>query len=32
MQKLNVDFSNDNKTLVTYLSSKYPKVNVNTFY
>lgn len=32
MQKLNVDFSNDNKALVTYLSSKYPKVNVNTFY
>ena len=32
MQKLNVGFSDDNKFLITYLSSKYPKVNVNTFY
>ena len=32
MQKLSVELSDDNKFLVTYLSSKYPKVNVNTFY
>ena len=32
MQKLNVELLDDNKFLITYLSSKYPKVNVNTFY
>ena len=32
MQKLSVELSDDNKFLITYLSSKYPKVNVNTFY
>ena len=32
MKKLTVDFKNDNKKLITFLNSEFPKLSTNTIY
>ena len=32
MQKINVDFNDNGKNLITFLTAKYPNLTVNTIY